>query len=135
MISRITGEVVAGPAGTISISTNGGVTYTVKTTDSADKVMRSSLGHRVTIYTHQIFREDGIHTYGFLSEPDVEMFRHIIRIKGVGAAIALACLSSFGPMDFSLAITNEDIGEITAIPGIGKVLAQKLIKELKPVLE
>ena len=89
------------------------------------------LGEEVRIYTHMQVKEDDISLYGFLNRQDLEMFRQLIGVNGIGPKGALAILSALRPDDLRLAILTGDAGAISRAPGIGAKTAQRIILDLK----
>ncbi len=88
-------------------------------------------GSDLTVLTHLVVREDVHQLYGFLREEERNLFRALIALKGVGAAMALAILSAASPQDFTLAIERQDTGFFKKIKGIGEKSAKRIILELK----
>lgn len=89
------------------------------------------LGNEVRIYTYLQVKEDGMNLYGFLSRQDLEMFRQLIGVTGIGPKGALAILSSLRPDDLRMAILTADAKAISRAPGIGAKTAQRIILDLK----
>ncbi len=90
-----------------------------------------STGERVTLLTHMVVREDAQLLYGFGTTQERELFRELIKISGIGARTALAILSGMSVKDLAQAVTLQDAGRLTKIPGIGKKTAERLLLELK----
>ncbi len=90
-----------------------------------------STGERVMLLTHMVVREDAQLLYGFGTTQERELFRQLIKISGVGARTALAILSGMSVSDLAQAVTLQDAGRLTKIPGIGKKTAERLLLELK----
>ncbi len=90
-----------------------------------------STGEKVTLLTHMVVREDAQLLYGFGTSQERELFRLLIKISGVGARTALAILSGMSVSDLAQAVTLQDAGRLTKIPGIGKKTAERLLLELK----
>ncbi len=88
-------------------------------------------GERVTLLTHMVVREDAQLLYGFATAQERELFRELIKISGIGARTALAILSGMSVNDLAQAVTLQDVGRLTKIPGIGKKTAERLLLELK----
>ena len=76
-------------------------------------------------------REDAITLYGFMHQSELEMFRILISVSGIGPQIAMNLLSQIGIEDFAIAILNEDEKALTKISGIGTKSAKRLILELR----
>jgi Holliday junction DNA helicase RuvA len=85
----------------------------------------------VKLFTHMAVREDAITLYGFLHQSELEMFRILISVSGIGPQIAMNLLSQVGIEDFAIAILNEDEKALTRISGIGPKSAKRLILELR----
>ena len=90
-----------------------------------------STGEKVTLLTHMVVREDAQLLYGFGTSQERELFRELIKISGIGARTALAILSGMSVKDLAQAVTLQDAGRLTKIPGIGKKTAERLLLELK----
>ena len=91
-------------------------------------------GEELKIYTHMSVREDGISLFGFLSREDLEIYRMLIGVSGIGPKAALAVLSTLTADNLRFAVLSEDVQAIAKTPGIGKKTAQKLIKQCKDKL-
>lgn len=88
-------------------------------------------GTEVTIYTYMQVREDAMNLYGFLSRQDLDMFRQLIGVNGIGPKGALGILSAIRPDDLRLAILSGDAKAISKAPGVGTKTAQRVILDLK----
>jgi len=88
-------------------------------------------GEAVTLHTHLVVREDAHVLYGFATLEERAAFRQLIRISGVGARTALAVLSGLSVADLAQAVTMQETGRLTRVPGIGKKTAERLLLELK----
>lgn len=89
------------------------------------------LGEKVMLLTHLIVREDAHVLFGFGSAEERDVFRQLIKISGVGPRTALSILSGMSVADLSHAVTVQEAGRLTKIPGIGKKTAERLLLELK----
>ena len=85
------------------------------------------LGEEVKIYTHLQVREDDMSLYGFLSRSDLEMFRQLLGVNGIGPKGALGILSALRPEDLRLAVMTGDAKAISRAPGVGAKTAQRNI--------
>jgi len=94
-----------------------------------------STGNEVKIHTELYVREDILKLYGFTSEDDIDVFRKLISVSGIGPKGALGILSSMTPDALRLAVLTENVEAITQAKGIGKKTAQKLVIELKDKLK
>lgn len=93
------------------------------------------VGDEVLLYLEQIVREDFIGLYGFTTREELEMFKLLLSINGVGAKAALSLLSISTVNNLKYAIMIGDEKHITRAPGIGKKTAQRIILELKDKLK
>ena len=89
------------------------------------------LGEEVKIYTYLQVREDDLSLYGFLNRQDLDMFRRLIGVNGIGPKGALGILSALSPDDLRLAILTGDAKAISKAPGVGATTAQRIILDLK----
>ena len=89
------------------------------------------LGEEVKIYTYLQVREDDLSLYGFLHRQDLDMFRRLIGVNGIGPKGALGILSALSPDDLRLAILTGDAKAISKAPGVGAKTAQRIILDLK----
>src|SRR5713101_1690604 len=92
------------------------------------------IGSQVALHTYLVVREDAHLLFGFATEQERGAFRQLLKISGVGARIALSVLSGLSVADLAQAVTNQDSGRLTKIPGIGKKTAERLLLELKDKL-
>ena len=91
-------------------------------------------GQMVKILTYQHVREDELKLYGFSTKPEKELFELLIAVNGVGPRMALSILSCISVQEFQRSVLQEDLDVLTAISGVGKKKAQRLIVELKEKL-
>ena len=89
------------------------------------------LGEKVQLLTHLTVREDAHLLYGFGTAEERKVFRQLIKISGIGARTALSILSGMSVADLAQAITLQEAGRLTKVPGIGKKTAERLLLELK----
>ena len=88
-------------------------------------------GLKVTLFTQQVVREDAHLLYGFGTTQERDAFRQLTKISGVDPRTALAVLSGLSVADLAHAVTMQESGRLTRIPGIGKKTAERLLLELK----
>lgn len=88
-------------------------------------------GEKVMLLTHLAVREDAHLLYGFGTAEERNVFKQLIKISGIGARTALGILSGMSVADLSQAITLQEAGRLTRVPGIGKKTAERLLLELK----
>lgn len=91
-------------------------------------------GEHVTLFTHLVVREDAHLLYGFGSESERRAFRQLLKVNGIGAKIALSVLSGLSVAELVQAISLQEAGRLTRIPGIGKKTAERLLLELRDKL-
>lgn len=91
-------------------------------------------GEEVRIHTCLNVKEDAMQLFGFLSEDDLEMYRLLLNVNGIGPKAALGVLSVLTPDDLRFAVLSDDAKAIAKAPGIGNKTAQKMILELKDKL-
>jgi Holliday junction DNA helicase RuvA len=89
------------------------------------------VGEEVKLLTHLVVREDAHVLYGFGTEGERKLFRHLIRVSGIGPKIALALLSGISVEAFAQCVQSEDVAALIRIPGIGRKTAERLIVELR----
>ncbi|MBQ1616636.1 MAG: Holliday junction branch migration protein RuvA [Ruminococcus sp.] len=110
----------------------GGVGYNCQTTMNTLKQIK--LGSEVMLYTYLNVREDAMELFGFATKTELETFKTLISVSGVGPKAGLSILSELSPEQVAMAIATDDIKTITRAQGVGKKLAQRVILELKDKL-
>ena len=133
MIGRISGKLAAKHPPQILVDV-GGVGYEIHVPMSTLYQLPAT-GGEVVLLTHLIVREDAHQLYGFATEPERHVFRQLLKISGVGARTALAVLSGMSVADLHRAVSGQDSGRLTKIPGIGKKTAECLLLELRDKLD
>lgn len=88
-------------------------------------------GKQLELHTHLVVREDAQLLFGFYTRKDRQMFRELIRLKGVGPKLALALMSGMSGDELIACVQAEDITRLTKVPGVGKKTAERLLVELK----
>lgn len=88
-------------------------------------------GEEVKLYTYMYVREDDISLFGFTSQDELEVFKLLLSVSGVGPKGALAVLSVLSCADLRLAVHSQDSKTISKAPGIGAKTAQRVIIDLK----
>lgn len=107
----------------------GGVGYACKTTNNTLSALKK--GQRGKLYTYLNVGDGIFELYGFATQRELNSFRLLIGVSGVGPKAALAILSVGTPETLAMAIVTGDEKSLTAAPGIGKKIAQRIILELK----
>lgn len=133
MIGRLRGQLVDKSGDGILIDV-GGVGYEVFVAPNT-LVDLPGIGEDAVVHTHLHVREDIQALYGFMSRQARDLFRLLIGVSGVGPKVAMAILGTLSPDDLRRAVMTEDVDALTAVPGIGKRSAAKLMLELRPKLE
>lgn len=140
MIGRLTGRVVEEAAdGTIVIDVNG-VGYEVLVPLGSLGRLRASgatpdaVAPSVTLFVHTHVREDAFSLFGFASAADREAFRTLLSVSGIGPRIAVAVLSALPAGELGQVIARKEIGRLTAISGVGKKTAERMLLELRDKL-
>ena len=100
-----------------------------------DSVQMPSEGETVRIHTYMSVREDAISLFGFLSEDDLEVYKLLMGVSGIGPKGGLGILSVMSGDDLRLAVLSDDAKSISKAPGIGIKTAKKLILELKDKID
>ncbi len=129
MISSLHGKVesVGGDGAVINV---GGVGFQVYMPTSTLSTL-GGIGKEVQLYTHLHLREDNAALYGFASADELNLFQTLISVSGLGPKLALATLSAMNVEQLSMAIATGSTDLLTAIPGIGKKVANRIVLELK----
>ena len=112
----------------------GGVGYRIFTSNTSINALAAA-GGSVTMYVQLIVKEDAHELYGFTTNEELVMFRHLISVSGVGPKAALAVLSAATPERFALAVLTEDEKAITRAQGVGPKIARRIILELMDKLK
>jgi Holliday junction DNA helicase RuvA len=107
----------------------GGVGYACHTTLKTLAALNQ--GDNAKLFTYCNVREDAFDIYGFVSEAELECFKLLIGITGVGPKAALSILSSSSPEDLAASVVSGNEKALTVAPGIGKKLAQRIMLELR----
>ncbi len=133
MIYSITGKLVSATfadAHYLTVVEAGGIGYAVKTTHTTMTQMPEQ-GSTATFYTYLYVREDALELFGFADLEELNCFKMLISISGVGPKAALSILSDMTPQKFALAIATGDSKCFTRCKGIGAKTAQRIVLELK----
>ena len=133
MIGRITGTLVARHPPQIVVDVRG-IGYELDVPMSTFYNLPAT-GAEVTLFTHLAVREDSHQLFGFASEEERHVFRQLLKISGIGARTALSVLSGLSVADLHQAVSAQETGRLTKVPGIGKKTAERLLLELKDKLD
>lgn len=94
-------------------------------------MMLPGIGEHVKLYTYTAVREDSISLYGFDTREDLNLYKKLITVNGVGPKVGLALLSALDADAIRLAIISDDFKKISSAPGVGPKTAQRIVLELK----
>ena len=128
MFYSLTGNVIFTDL-TSAVVECGGVGFRCLT--SANTLRDIDVNEVTTLYTHLNVREDALDLFGFSTEYELEWFKLLISVTGVGPKAALAILSELAPEKIALSVSAGDVKAITRAPGVGPKIAQRVILELK----
>ncbi len=129
MFYSLTGKIIYKDEQTLALSC-GGVGFKCFTTRNTLSKLSLESGE-VTVFTYLNVREDALDLFGFATNDELDAFKLLISVSGVGPKAALAILSELSPDAFAVAVASGDAKAITAANGVGPKLAQRVIMELK----
>ncbi len=129
MIHHLAGRLTEKPPGRAVVEV-GGVGYDVLISDFTWSTLGAP-GERVFLLTHLTVREDGWLLFGFAAEEERALFRLLLGVQGVGPRLALAVLSGLSVSELRRAVTAGDLAALTAISGVGRKTAQRVLLDLK----
>ncbi len=129
MIYSVTGNVVAFDTSMVAIDVNGVAFHCITTLTTSQKC--ASMGAKVTLYTYMNVREDAIELFGFYDKTEMDCFKMLITVNGVGPKMALAILSEMSSDKVVLSIAAGDHKALTKANGVGPKLAQRIVMEIK----
>jgi Holliday junction DNA helicase RuvA len=133
MIGRLRGTLAAKGIDAAVIDV-GGVGYEIAMSPRSLAEL-PAVGEEVVVHTHLHVREDQMALFGFGVDEERDLFRILLGASGIGPKLALAVLATMTPTELRQAVLTEDADALTAVPGIGKRNAQKLILDLRARLE
>ncbi|MCL2717529.1 MAG: Holliday junction branch migration protein RuvA [Lachnospiraceae bacterium] len=129
MIAFVKGEILAIYEDSVVVDT-GNIGYEVKISAGTVNLL-PGIGQEIRLYTYTYVREDMFLLYGFFTRDDMDTFKQLISVSGIGPKGGLAVLSVMSADDLKFAIMSADVKAISKAPGIGKRTAERLILELK----
>lgn len=132
MISYIRGELIAIEEEKVIVDVNG-VGFGIFMPGQAMNML-PAMGEEVKLHTYMNVREDAMQLFGFLTRDDLNVFKLVIGVSGIGPKGGLSILSHLSPDELRFAVMSHDVKAISGAPGIGKKTAEKLIIELKDKL-
>ena len=132
MIAFVRGTAVDMTENSVIVET-GGIGYEIYMTGT--DLSQIHMGEEVKIHTYFNVREDAMQLYGFWHKDDLQVFRLLLSVNGIGPKAALGVLSGLSADELRFAVLSDDVKTLSRAPGIGKKTAQKLILELKVKLK
>ncbi len=132
MFYSLTGSVVYTDESSVAISCSGVAFRCFTSFNTLCKI--SAVGETVTLYTYLSVREDALDLFGFADVAELDCFKILIGVSGVGPKAGIAILSRLTPDKLSQAVASGDVKAITSAQGIGPKIAQRIIVELKDKL-
>lgn len=132
MFYSLTGKVVYTDESSVALSCSGVAFRCYTSFNTLCKI--GSTGETVTLYTYLSVREDALDLFGFADTSELDCFKILIGVSGVGPKAGLAILSRLTPDKLSQAVACGDVKAITAAQGVGPKIAQRIIVELKDKL-
>ena len=129
MIARLKGTLIEKTPPTVVVDCNG-VGYECEVPMSTFYNL-PNVGETLTLLTHFVVREDAQLLYGFGTDRERVTFRQLLKVNGIGAKSALSILSGLSVEDLMQAVSMQETGLLTRVPGIGKKTAERLLLELK----
>lgn len=133
MFYSLTGKVVFTGENSIAIEC-GGVAFYLNTTSNTLRNCADE-GETQTLYTYLSVREDALDLFGFATKDELDCYKQLIGVTGVGPKAGIAILSALTPEQLAIAVAGEDAKAITAAQGVGGKIANRIILELKGKLD
>lgn len=129
MIYSLTGEIIAVETNGFAIQCGGVAFFCFSTMNTMQKI--GAKGTNATVYTYLNVREDAMELYGFATQTELDAYKQLITVSGVGPKAALAILSALTPDQLALSIASGDVKAITKAQGVGAKIAQRIVLELR----
>lgn len=130
MFYSLTGKIIHKDEQSVALLV-GGVGFKCFTTRSTLAKINTSGNSEETLFTYLNVREDALDLFGFYSNEELDAFKLLLGVSGVGPKAALAILSELTPDNFAVAVASGDTKAITQANGVGPKLAQRIVLELK----
>jgi Holliday junction DNA helicase RuvA len=130
MIALVAGEVAVRRADHVVLETASGIGYRLAVSAETLKHVPAA-GGSVALHSHLVVRDDALALYGFATEEERDLFLLLIGVQSVGPKMALAVLSGGTPRELIGALAAGDVKRLTAVPGIGKRTAERIVVELR----
>jgi Holliday junction DNA helicase RuvA len=130
VIASVAGEVAGRRPGRVVVETAGGVGYALAV--SAETLRQvPPVGRSVVLHSHLVVRDDALQLFGFATEEERDLFLLLVGVQSVGPKVALAVLGGGAPRELAAALAAGDVQRLTAVPGIGKRTAERIVVELR----
>jgi holliday junction DNA helicase RuvA len=130
VIALVAGEVAVRRPDHVVVETAGGVGYRLAV--SAETLRQvPAVGRPVSLHAHLVVRDDALLLYGFATEEERDLFLLLLGVQSVGPKVALAVLGGGPPRELVRALAAGDVARLTAVPGIGKRTAERIVVELR----
>jgi len=129
MIALLTGRIAVKSPDSVILDVNG-VGYRVQIPFSTYFALPEE-GNPLSLHIHTHVKEDAIHLFGFLTQGEKQFFQLLLGVSGVGPKLARDILSNIQPEELASALVRGDLARLSAVPGIGKKSAERLVLELK----
>jgi Holliday junction DNA helicase RuvA len=130
VIALVAGDVVLRRPDHVVVETASGVGYRLHV--SAETLRHvPAVGDRTSLHTHLAVRDDALVLYGFATEEERDLFLLLLGVQTVGPKVALAVLSGGPPRELVRTLAAGDVARLTAVPGIGKRTAERIVVELR----
>ena len=133
MFHHFRGELVL-VDGSSAVIDCGGVGYHLTVSLLTADTLSGQIGREVKLLSHLQVREDAVELFGFYSQEELDLFRLLISVSGVGPKLAIGVLSAFTPENFTMLVCSEDAKAIAKAPGVGAKTAARIVLELKEKL-
>jgi Holliday junction DNA helicase RuvA len=132
LIAQLSGKLISKQPNTIIIDVQG-VGYEVTIPVTTFYVL-GEIGSEVSLKIHTHVREEVLQLFGFANFRDKELFLKLLSVSGIGPKVAITMLSGMAAAELINAITKNDLGRLTAIPGVGRKTAERVVVELRDKL-
>lgn len=128
MIAAVRGKIFRLSPGRVAVDTGAGLILQLAVPVSSFQQLREN--QDVLLHVVLKIKDEDVVLYGFLQPEEKALFEKLVAVSGIGGKTAMACISALAPEEWLAAIANADVASISAIPGIGKKTAQRIILEL-----
>lgn len=109
----------------------GGIGYEVQVHQRAIQGLTGRTGREVLLFTRLLVSDSDFRLYGFINREELELFKTLINMSGLGPRIAMAILGAFEPRKFYELVAAQDVKMLTTVPGVGRKSAERIMFEFK----